>query len=557
MLKNIIYSGIEERNKFILTDFPDTIKQAQEFEGNCAKISAVIFAAGGDNASSVLDIIENGLSVESIDSLVQKEHRLKPMRSWDENTFNEHLGNKTEWGIVMGQSLSGKSLVARLVSENANSKVIDLAKMAEDIRPRLETEDGPFEGRVPDAEVEKDILSIISADKASGEKFLYLFDGQHHESIDAMASFLLNNIGAPTYLITCSADAKEIEKRYKEKNEIGDDLGEEDQAMLKEKATQAAEDLQRLRQCWADIMNRVKVIEMDTTCSKESLVEEIRSKFCAKVLLVNHEKRIEVDTACSNLAIKYNMMYISVYQLIKNEICAETELGRALANSKREKGLDFGPVARTTDPFEEAEFSAVHFDSNLVMQLVQQKIAENRTNQRYILLEGFCNSNKLESDEQRLQMRFMDEFFSIERSIGEVVGVISLQNEKEATSYEVPADCFEEPVVEEAKEAAPKQEGEDGEEAQEDAPADGDEPKVAKWSHKDYRWSIPDGRPKSLPVLFRNYKNGKFDEKKWKDFHVNSHGDAAVKALDEFCQRIIDEGHSSLPYVQVIFNDLD
>ena len=52
---------------------------------------------------------------------------------------------------------------------------------------------------------------------------------------------------------------------------------------------------------------------MDTACSKESLIEEIRSKFCAKVILVNHEKRIEVDTACSNLAIKYNMMYISVY----------------------------------------------------------------------------------------------------------------------------------------------------------------------------------------------------------------------------------------------------
>jgi hypothetical protein len=48
------------------------------------------------------------------------------------------------------------------------------------------------------------------------------------------------------------------------------------------------------------------------------------------VILVNHEKRIDVDTACSNLAIKYNMLYMSVYQLIRSEITAETELGRAL-----------------------------------------------------------------------------------------------------------------------------------------------------------------------------------------------------------------------------------
>lgn len=313
MLKKIIYSGIEGRDKFILTDFPDTIKQAKEFETQCAKITAVIFAAGGEDSSSVLDIIDNGLSIESIDSLLQKEHRLKPMRSWDESTFNEHLGNKTEWGIVMGQSLSGKSLVAKLISENAKAKVIDMAKLSEDIRPRLETEDGPFEGRIPDVEVEKDILAMVAANKSAGEKALYLFDGQHHESIDAMAKFLVDNMGAPTYLINCKTEAKEIEKRYKEKNEIGEDLGEEDQNMLKEKSAAAIEDMQRLRQCWTDIISRVECIDLETDVSKETLVEKVREKFCAKVILVNHEKRIEVDTACSNLAIKYNMMYISVY----------------------------------------------------------------------------------------------------------------------------------------------------------------------------------------------------------------------------------------------------
>jgi len=47
------------------------------------------------------------------------------------------------------------------------------------------------------------------------------------------------------------------------------------------------------------------------------------------------------------------------------------------------------------------------------MQLVNQKIAENRTSQRFILLEGFMNSEKLSDDSQRMQLRFMDEFFCI------------------------------------------------------------------------------------------------------------------------------------------------
>ena len=85
------------------------------------------------------------------------------------------------------------------------------------------------------------------------------------------------------------------------------------------------------------------------------------------------------------------------------------------------------------------------------MQLVQQKIAESRTNQSFILLEGFCNSKKLENHESKMQMRTMDEFFAIQRCIGEVCGVISLQNEAEPTDWTLSADMIQEPVKEEIK----------------------------------------------------------------------------------------------------------
>ena len=211
-------------------------------------------------------------------------------------------------------------------------------------------------------------------------------------------------MGTPTYIIATSAAASDIENRFKEKNEIADDLPEEEKTSLAEKAVAAKDDLEKLKsRIGATTMSRVKCIDIDTGCSKESLIADVKSRFSAKVILVNHEKRISVDTACSNLAIKYNMLYMSVYQLIKNEISAETGLGRALVQSKREKSMDFGSAgAESEDPFSEATFSAVHYDQTLVMQLVQQKIAECRTSQRFILLEGLCNSNKLESDKQRL-----------------------------------------------------------------------------------------------------------------------------------------------------------
>lgn len=158
------------------------------------------------------------------------------MRSWDESVFNEHLGNKTEYAIITGQSLSGKTLVASMVKSCTNSKLIDFVAMGEAIRPRLENEGEPFEGRIPDAEIEKDLCAMISADKESGSKYFYIIDGQHHENATTAANFLKDNMGAPTYIMNCCAEYKEIESRYKEKNELAEDLGEEDAATLREKA---------------------------------------------------------------------------------------------------------------------------------------------------------------------------------------------------------------------------------------------------------------------------------------------------------------------------------
>lgn len=70
------------------------------------------------------------------------------------------------------------------------------------------------------------------------------------------------------------------------------------------------------------------------------------------------------------------------------------------------------------------------------MKLVQQTIAERRTNQRFILLEGLCNNSKMENEMDKLTLRYMDEIFAIERSLGEIASVIGLQYSVEPTTFE-------------------------------------------------------------------------------------------------------------------------
>ena len=111
---------------------------------------------------------------------------------------------------------------------------------------------------------------------------------------------------------------------------------------------------------------------------------------------MNHERQYDVDTACSNLAIKFGMTYISIYQLIKHNIESNTPLGVQLAASCKPKHIN---LHEDDDAHGESKYSAVHYDSRLVMRLVKETVAQKGAGQRYILLEGFFNAKLLENSQ--------------------------------------------------------------------------------------------------------------------------------------------------------------
>lgn len=124
-----------------------------------------------------------------------------------------------------------------------------------------------------------------------------------------------------------------------------------------------------------------------------------------------------------------------------------------------------------------------------------------RTNQKYILLEGFGNSAKISGEDDQLALRQMDEFFCIEKCLGEVAGVLNLTYVPECV--EVAEEDrkyieFAAPVVV-AKVAKPA-DGEDGEEGEEagETPAEENAEKVDKFQPRDFTWTITDKKPQSL-----------------------------------------------------------
>lgn len=80
------------------------------------------------------------------------------MTDWSDKLWSETINGKISYGIIMGKGLSGKSSVAQMLGSNHGFTVLDMKAVADEVKGRLGTEEEPFEGEVPLAEVEKDIV---------------------------------------------------------------------------------------------------------------------------------------------------------------------------------------------------------------------------------------------------------------------------------------------------------------------------------------------------------------------------------------------------------------
>lgn len=79
LLKPVLFSGQESRCKFALSGFPETTNQVQAFEDHCSKLAAIILATDAGNVVNV----NNDLGTFNVDSMFQKQFRLKPMEGWN------------------------------------------------------------------------------------------------------------------------------------------------------------------------------------------------------------------------------------------------------------------------------------------------------------------------------------------------------------------------------------------------------------------------------------------------------------------------------------------
>jgi len=148
-------------------------------------------------------------------------------------------------------------------------------------------------------------------------------------------------------------------------------LNEDNIAELKEMDDAAKAAQEELATC-LESCSSTKVYDcLKTDKSDESVKTDLTGLFRAKIVIVNHSPSLQVDTPCANLAIRYNMLYLSVHQLIRENIKNNTKMGEKLLLSKQSRQLSeaFHQVG-VMDAHDEMQYSAVHFDIHCVMELL-------------------------------------------------------------------------------------------------------------------------------------------------------------------------------------------
>jgi len=138
----------------------------------------------------------------------------------------------------------------------------------------------------------------------------FIFRGYPQKKLEDFLKFIAP-FGNPEFILALTCKDDIVRQRYMKKHEV-DDVNEEQQAEL----TEDSKLNKKIRTELTNHFKEVPVVNIDTgKDSMETVARALADKFAAKIILVNHESSLRgsVDTACSNLAIRYNCLYVSAY----------------------------------------------------------------------------------------------------------------------------------------------------------------------------------------------------------------------------------------------------
>lgn len=410
MLKRIIYSGSGQQ-RFVLTGFPEEVEQLKLLEETCARIDWEFYLHPSEESPL------SSYSGACIETYMHSTHRLTASSSFNFASMDKYHGEQTQYVLVHGPKLSGKTAVSKMIAERFGYTLLDVASSTEELKKKLATEEVPADSvAVNFDQVLKHMQDRMSGRKNRKEKFVVdVFPLENPETLPTV----LNAFGPPTRYLELDFPLDYVKARYKVVNTL-DSLAE-DQAAELDKGYAAYEATKKeLEQLRAD--KEIVYCEVKTTVTLDKVQQKVEAIFAPRLVLIKHDSVNPIDTIMCNLSIRYNFLYLNVAALIKQAIAEDSKTGRELRERRKLKALATEYAACP----DEAKFCAVHYDYPLVLRLVKETVERLRTDQTYIVVLGLINSQKLLMKEDQLGDRAMDELFAVEKELGAINSILNI-----------------------------------------------------------------------------------------------------------------------------------
>ena len=501
LIKKILYQ--ENHKKIILNTFPLTVEELNKFESSLCEISKYIVLTENQILSSIQDV--NSMAVNFYKKNIVTT--INPKDISNDYSVEECINLTRDINIIYGMPQTGKTSLAKYFKENFGFELLDFKELTEKVKKtKVDPEN-------PEAEVEinfndlvkglKDYLNITPLNKRIIIDNIFIQNSPDPFLIDTYEKALeiIKAIGNFRNLYLIDIDEKTLINRYKVKEGITEELTEDQKAAFNETLDKPKKLLEELKKISNNIINLKYGNNLENTF--KLVKDEIGYNF----IIIKHEYDISIEKTLKLFAARNKLLYVNVPRLLYEHFYENDEDTKKLEGFYGKKDLKI--ECTNNDNIEEIiyyKYNPVHFEKNLVNQLILKYIANNYHNiektGNFILLSGYLNYDLLKNPEEPFNLPLLELKKAME--LGELTAFVQMtRDDIKSTEDEKPEQIIIEKPKKKKKEPKEGEEGEGNEEGDQEKEGEGEQAdEENKEEEEPQEEENPDGKPKFKPENF-------------------------------------------------------
>lgn len=393
-LKQFLFKDF--RSKYILVNYPRKEEEIAEFEEKICRVNQLIYIS-----------LNTPMSLDSVDIYFKKSNRLSVIQEFNVNEYTvaQSLGLIKDVNIIYGMPLSGKKTLTKHLETKYNFRLIDIKEVINDCKKKKTPPEEDWEAtELTTPELIKGVEELIAELPNNQRVLVTNIITELTEELPAIEK-LIEALGKIRILYELHCEEIALMDRYKTKNEIEEELTEDQLAQYQETLEKPKAIMDMIKQ------NCYKVVSVNTTTSEfktKMLYDYLNGR---NLVIVKSDDLVNMDGCLNEFSGSHGALYVNVPQLIYRHFYLNDEWAVKLENSYSRKIFSDEVNGETKrDIFH--KYNPIHFDSKIVNDLIIHYINENyreiEDNGNFVIITGVLNNDLLPGEESSFNLPLLE-----------------------------------------------------------------------------------------------------------------------------------------------------